>query len=86
MLSFCIYKVISSAKNMCSLFKINKHSSTAKNMCSVFIVSKQSSSASDMGSMEKSLSLAPYKKKSQGFQKFNRQGKVKVDLHMRERN
>ena len=62
MLSFCIYKVISSAKNMCSLFKINKHSSSAKNMCSVFIVSKQSSSASDMGSMEKSLPLAPCKK------------------------
>ena len=86
MLSFRIYKVISSAKNMCSLFKINKHSSSAKNMCSVFIVSKQSSSASDMGSMEKSLPLALCKKKSQGFQKFNSQGKVKADLHMRKGN
>jgi len=39
-----------------------------------------------MGSMEKIVTSGSLQKKLQGFQKFNRQGKVKVDLHVRERN
>ena len=62
---------------MCSLFKINKHSSSAKNLCSVFTGSKQSSSASDMGSMEKSLPLAPCKKKVAGLSEIQQARKGK---------